>query len=62
LTAIPGTYMGLDGSIPVDPKETPNLLPREKFAVLSWNSHNDDPRGRPLLRRVYVPWWEKIQT
>jgi hypothetical protein len=62
LTAIPGTYMGLDGSIPVDPKETPNLLPREKFAVLSWNSHNDDPRGRPLLRRVYVPWWEKIQV
>jgi hypothetical protein len=62
LTAIPGTYMGLDGSIPVDPKETPNLLPREKFALLSWNSHNDDPRGRPLLRRVYVPWWEKIQV
>src|SRR5947209_8524435 len=62
LTAIPGVDMALDGSIPLDPKETPNLLPREKFSVLSWKSHNDDPRGRPLLRRVYVPWWEKIQV
>jgi hypothetical protein len=43
--------------------ETPvNLLPRSKFAVLTWMVQNGDPRGRSSLRPAYGPWYEKMQT
>lgn len=38
-----------------------NLLPREKFAVLSFRPENNDPRGTSVLRPAYTPWWTKQQ-
>lgn len=46
----------------VSPKETPNLLPRSKFAVLSWEPRHGDPRGTSEYRPAYDPWWQKRQT
>lgn len=40
------------GSI-VDPK---NVLPRDKFAVLTFRTNNDDPRGESVLRSSYNAW------
>jgi hypothetical protein len=40
----------------------PNLLPREKFAVLTHRPVDADPRGTSLLRPVYGPWVKKQQT
>ena len=60
---IPGTgYPVVTGSVVGDPSQLPNLLPREKFAVLSWNTVNGDPRGTSLLRCVYNSWYLKMQT
>jgi hypothetical protein len=60
---IPGKgYPVVTGSVVGDPSQLPNLLPREKFAVLTWNMVNGDPRGNSLLRPVYNPWWMKMQT
>lgn len=39
----------------------PNLLPRSKFAVLTFRPRNNDPRGFPILRPAYDPWWVKQQ-
>jgi len=49
-----GTVMG-------SPDKIPNLLPREKFAVLTWAAKEGDPRGTSLLRPVYQSWWGKMQ-
>lgn len=38
-----------------------DILPREKFAVLSWMPPDEDPRGSSRLTRVYKAWWEKIE-
>jgi hypothetical protein len=45
----------------VDPSTTHNILPRAKFAVLSWDSLSD-PRGKSAYRPCYDPWWLKQQT
>ena len=45
-----------------DPDQMPNLLPRRKFAVLSWLPHCGDPRGNSMLRKAYNGWWTKMQT
>lgn len=45
-----------------DLKSVPNLLPRRKFAVLTWEPQNGDPRGISVLRSAYNPWWLKQQT
>ncbi|WP_395145319.1 hypothetical protein, partial [Armatimonas sp.] len=45
----------------VDPNHTHNILPRSKFAVLSWDSLSD-PRGKSQYRPCYDPWWLKQQT
>jgi len=45
----------------VDPSKTHNILPRAKFAVLSWDSLSD-PRGKSAYRPCYDPWWLKQQT
>lgn len=47
------------GSI-IDPAD-PRLLPRQKFAVLTFRPHNGDPRGTSILRAAYDPWWQKRQ-
>lgn len=43
------------------PQSVPNLLPREKFAVLSFRPKDNDPRGTSALRPAYTPWWTKQQ-
>ena len=45
----------------VDPNHAYNILPRSKFAVLSWDSLSD-PRGKSQYRPCYDPWWLKQQT
>jgi len=40
-----------------DLDKIPNLLPREKFVVLTFRSENDDPRGTTPLRQAYDAWW-----
>lgn len=39
-----------------------DILPREKFAILSHLGRDGDPRGRSILRAVYTPWYTKQQT
>lgn len=51
-------YMGMVG---FDPANTPNLLPRQKFAIATFRPHNSDPRGTSILRPAYDPWWRKRQ-
>lgn len=41
--------------------ETANLLPRDKFALLSNRPVDGDPRGTSILRPVYTPWVAKQQ-
>lgn len=38
------------------------LLPRDKFAVLSFRPVDGDPRGSSILRPAYTPWWTKQQV
>lgn len=38
------------------------VLPKEKFAILTYDPKDNDPRGSSLLRSVYRAWWSKIQT
>ncbi len=49
------------GSILSDPQHTPNLLPREKFAVLTFRPVESDPRGSSKLRPAYNAWWQLQQ-
>lgn len=42
-----------------DPQQVPNLLPRDKFAVLTCRAKDGDPRGQSLLRPAYNPWYLK---
>lgn len=43
-------------------KQPENLLPREKFAVLTYEMKDGDPRGQAALRPAYNAWWIKTQT
>lgn len=45
----------------LNPKDVPNLFPREKFLIFSWAPNNNDPRGTSILRPVYNAWWRKQQ-
>ena len=49
-------------SVLADPSKMPNILPRDKFAILSHRPINGDPRGTSLLRPAYNGWWLKQQT
>lgn len=40
----------------------PTLLPRGKFAVLSFRPEDNDPRGTSVLRPAYTPWSLKLQA
>jgi hypothetical protein len=45
----------------LDPKGVKNVLPREKFAILSWMPRDNDPRGLSILTPAYPAWWQKQQ-
>jgi hypothetical protein len=63
LAVTPGRYGLAAGSILTpDMLQDSNLLPPEKFAILSWEPKEEDPRGTSLLRTVYEAWWEKLQV
>lgn len=49
------------GNIMTDPRLLPNFMPRTKFVVFTHDQHDSDPRGRPLTRACYFPWWAKQQ-
>jgi hypothetical protein len=42
--------------------QIPNLLPKEKFCVLSFRTENNDPRGSSPLRAAWDPWWLAKQS
>jgi hypothetical protein len=63
LGLIPGQPMPMMNSFLIgNPAQTPNLLPREKFAILTYWPRDSDPRGTSILRSAYRPWWDKQQT
>lgn len=43
------------------PTQVPNLMPRDKFAVLTFRPKDADPRGQPALRPAYPPWFSKME-
>lgn len=53
-------YQGWDGGSTLGDASAPGdvraLAPREKFAVLTWDARDGDPRGRSLLRTIYEAW------
>ena len=53
LTLLPGS--GRDAL----QRDAPALLPRSKFAVLTFDKKSNDPRGRSAYRRAFAPWWWK---
>ena len=63
MTAVmPGSYAPVQvGSIGGDILP-PNLLPRSKFAILTFRPKDSDPRGTSILRAAYNAWWLKMQT
>ncbi len=63
LAMIPGQGWPIQtGTIVGDPKYQPNMLPKEKFFILTWNGKSTDPRGNSLLRPIYVPWYLKVNV
>ena len=46
---------------PVSPDDE-RVLPRIKFAVLTFRPEDGDPRGSSVLRPAYEPWWRKRQV
>lgn len=39
----------------------PRILPRDRFAILTWRPQDNDPRGTSILRPAYEAWWRKRQ-
>jgi hypothetical protein len=63
LVLMPGRpYALLGGMLLTSPEQLENLLPRSKFAVLTFGSKDADPRGRAGLRPLYSAWWFKRQV
>lgn len=42
--------------------DTKSMLPREKFAILTFRPVDNDPRGTSFLRAAYDPWFRKRQV
>lgn len=42
-------------------KDSPHLLPRDKFYWITMLKKDGDPRGNSFLRPAYNPWWSKMQ-
>jgi hypothetical protein len=61
LGQMPGQSNPYMGQVALDPEQTPNILPREKFAIATFRPRNSDPRGTSILRPAYDPWWRKRQ-
>lgn len=51
-STVPGTGLGV---------RIADVLPRDKFAVLTFRPQDGDPRGTSVLRAAYEPWWRKRQ-
>lgn len=62
LAVIPGKTPVLSPGSAFRAGEVPNLLPRRKFALLTFRPKDEDPRGTSILRPVYNAWWIKMQT
>jgi hypothetical protein len=63
LGLIPGMSLSLQAtSLITDVEQIANLLPLEKFFVLSWQPQDDDPRGVSILRPAYAAWNDKSET
>jgi hypothetical protein len=61
LAAKPGAQRVVATGGVVDPK-SPDLLPRDKFAILTFRPKGADPRETSLLRPAFDPWWRKRQV
>jgi hypothetical protein len=62
LGRIPGQPFAVQqGTLLADIQHVANLLPRSKFAVLTFRPRNNDPRGQSLLRAAFDPWNQKQQ-
>lgn len=62
LARIPGiAYPVQSGMMMLDVEHAPNLLPKSKFAILSFRPKDGDPRGTSILRPAYNAWWQKMQ-
>lgn len=62
LATIPGvSQQAQTGTILGNASSIPNLLPRSKFAILSFRTTDSDPRGTSILRAAYTAWWLKQQ-
>lgn len=45
-----------------EPGQLENMLPRSKFAVLTFRPKDNDPRGTSILRPANTAWYNKMQT
>lgn len=62
LGRIPGQPFGVQqGMLLADLGHVPNLLPRSKFAILTFRPRDMDPRGTSILRPAFDPWNQKQQ-
>lgn len=62
LGLIPGQPFNVQqGMLLTGLNETTNLLPRAKFAILTFRPKNNDPRGQSILRPAFDPWNAKTQ-
>jgi len=59
---IPGVGFPVTTGGMIDPAHQANFLPREKFAVLTWEPKDGDPRGTSSLRPAYWAWQSKVQV
>lgn len=63
LAQVPGLpYPIVSGQLVSDPSTIPNLLPKNKFMIFTYNPKDGDPRGRSGARSSYIPWWGKMMT
>lgn len=63
LGRVPGQPFGVQqGTLLADLEHTVNLLPRSKFAVLTFRPHDSDPRGTSVIRPAFDPWNQKQQV
>lgn len=59
---IPGNYYSLmPGMVYADISQIPNLLPLDKFAVLTFRPKDSSPLGSSMLRPAYEAWYIKGQ-
>lgn len=63
LARIPGVAAPVQaGTYLLDLDARTNVLPRAKFAVMTYRMHDQDIRGTSVLRPAYNAWWLKMQV